>query len=224
MTVNLRLALTVFKLGFAAESASGFIALAGTRQELPFHGYVFALTPVFSVLGLLFLWAGRHEWNDLHRKRVGHVNLAFTVSLIATALAAAPIAYLSVERGPSPPEWIALEFAVAVALVFGVTFVTYALVAAHLVGPTGQVAMALGLLWAIIISASIGLALSSHLNEIVGTVVGRTLSIDPIARPITLLDALLGFSYLAFFVAFADAHWRVAKGLERGVVGSSTGA
>ncbi|MGH7193004.1 MAG: hypothetical protein ACREJM_05640, partial [Candidatus Saccharimonadales bacterium] len=41
---------------------------------------------------------------------------------------------------------IALEFAVAVALVVGVTFVTYALVAAHLVGPTGEVAMALGLL------------------------------------------------------------------------------
>ncbi|MGI0133174.1 MAG: hypothetical protein ACREDK_08860 [Thermoplasmata archaeon] len=223
LTVNLRLSLTVFKVGFLAESIGGFVALFGNHRELPFHGYLIALTPVFSALGILFLWAGRHEWNALHRSRVGHANLAFATTFVATALAAAPIAYLSLTGGPNPPPWIALEFAVAVALVVGVTFVTYALVAAHLVGPTGEVAMALGLLWAIIISAEIGLALSHHLSTIVTTIAGRSLSIEPIAQPITLLDALLGFSYLAFFVAFVDAHWRVAKGLDLPVAGPAAG-
>ena len=214
MPVNLRLSLSVFKLGFAAESAGGFVALLGNGQALPFHGYLLLITPVFSALGILFLWLGRHEWNELHRSRVGHANTAFGVSILATVLAAAPVAYLSAMGRSNPPEWVALEFGAAVALVFGVTFVTYALVASHLVGTTGRVAMALGLLWAIIISALIGLALSSQLPTIVGTIVARSVSLAPIEQPITLLDSLLGFSYLAFFVAFADAHWRVVKGLD----------
>jgi hypothetical protein len=37
--------------------------------------------------------------------------------------------------------------------------------------------------------------------------------VGAIFQPITLLDALLAFSYLAFFIAFVDAHYRVAKGL-----------
>ncbi len=213
MTVNLRLSLTVFKVGFGVESLSGFAALASGSPTLPFHGYLLLLSPISSAFGIVFLWIGRHEWNELHRTRVGHANLAFAVSLIATALAAAPIAYLSAIGGPEPPGWLALEFGVAIALVFGVTFVTYALVASHLVGRLGLVAMALGLLWAAIISALIGIALASQLHPIVSTIVARTPALDPIAQPITLLDALLGFSYLAFFVAFVDAHWRVVRGL-----------
>ena len=213
MTVNLRLSLTVFKIGFGVESLSGFSALASGSESLPFHGYLLLLSPVSSAFGILFLWIGRHEWNELHRARVGHANLAFAVSLIATALAAAPIAYLAWIGGPEPPGWLAYEFGVAVALVFAVTFVTYALVASHLVGRVGQIAMALGLFWAAVISAAIGLALAAQLHPIVATIVARSPALDPIERPITLLDALLGFSYFAFFIAFVDAHWRVAKGL-----------
>lgn len=224
MPVNLRLSLSVFKVGFAAESAGGFVALLGNGQGLPFHGYLLLVTPLFSALGILFLWLGRHEWNELHRSRVGHANTAFGLSILATVLAAAPVAYLSFMGSSNPPGWVALEFGAAVALVFGVTFVTYALIASHLVGPVGQVAMALGLLWAVFISALIGLALSSQLPTIVGTIVARDLSFAPIERPIVLLDALLGFSYLAFFVAFADAHWRVARGMGRAAAGSPAAA
>ena len=91
MTVNLRLSLTVFKVGFGVESLSGFVALASGSEMLPFHGYLLLLSPIFSAFGIVFLWIGRHEWHELHRARVGHANLAFAVSLIATAMAAAPI-------------------------------------------------------------------------------------------------------------------------------------
>ncbi|MCI4360835.1 MAG: hypothetical protein L3J91_03955 [Thermoplasmata archaeon] len=214
MTVNLRLSLTIFKVGFGVESLSGLAALVTGSTDLPYHGLLLLLSPVFSAFGILFLWIGRHEWTELHRSRVGHANLAFAVSLVATALAAAPIAYLSAEGGPSPPGWLAAEFGIAVALVFAVTFVTYALVASHLVGRFGQVAMALGLGWAVLISGAIGLALAQQLHPIVSTIVTHSPALTPIERPITLLDALLGFSYLGFFAAFADAHWRVAKGLD----------
>jgi hypothetical protein len=214
MPVNLRLSLTVFKIGFLVEALSGLSALVTGAASLPFHGDLLLLSPIFSVFGILFLWIGRHEWNELHRKRVGHANLAFGVSLVATALAAAPIAYLTAEGGPEPAGWLGVEFGVAVALVFAVTFVTYALVASHLLGPAGQIAMALGLAWAVIVSAAIGLALAGQLHPIVSTIVDRSPALGPIEQPITLLDALLGFSYLAFFVAFVDAHWRVARGLD----------
>lgn len=214
MTVNLRLSLTVFKIGFAAESASGFVALASNSSQLPLHGGLILLSPVFTVLGLLFLWIGRHEWNETHRTRVGHANLAFAINLLATALAAAPVGYLTLQGQSSPPSWIAIEFAAAVALVFAITFVTYALVAAHLVGRWGEIAMGIGLAWAAGISILIGLALASRLPVIVGVVVHRPLTVGPIFDPITLLDALLAFSYLAFFIAFADAHYRVARGLD----------
>lgn len=132
---------------------------------------------------------------------------------MAIALAAAPVAYLSVLGGSDSTGLLGIEFGVAVAVVFGVTFVTYALVAAHLVGRWGEVAMAVGLAWAVLISGLIGIALSGQLDPIARAIVSRSTAIDAIAHPITLLDALLAFSYLAFFLAFADAHYRVAKGL-----------
>jgi hypothetical protein len=209
----MRLSLTVFMVGFGAESASGFAALVSNSSQLPFHGILILLSPAFTVLGLLFLWVGRHEWNEVHRTRVRYANGAFAVTILATALAAGPIVYLAVEGIPTAPGWVALEFGGAVALVFAITFVTYALVAAHLVGRLGEVAMGVGLAWAALISALIGLALSARLGTIVGAVSHRTISVGPIFDPITLLDALLAFSYLAFFLAFADAHYRVAKGI-----------
>ena len=212
MTTNIRLSLTVFKVGFAVESAGGFVALAPGSSGLPFHGELLLLSPLFSAIGIGFLWLGRHEWNAVHHRRVGHANAAFAASLLATGFAAAPIAYLTLMGGPTPPGWLALEFGIAVAVVFGVTFVTYALVAAHLVGRLGAVALGLGLAWAVLLSALIGLTLSPQLAPIVSTLVTRSPNFDPIATPITLLNALLAFSYLAFFVAFTDAHWRVARG------------
>ena len=213
MTVNLRLSLTVFKVGFAAESAGGFVALLSGATKLPFNGVLLLLNPAFAAVGILFLWIGRHEWNELHRARVGHANLAFAVSLVATVLAAAPIGILSLYGNPSPPSWLGIEFGAAIALVFGVTFVTYALVAAHLVGRMGEIAMGVGLGWAVLLSGLIGVALAPDLQPIVHSVTARSPAVGAIFQPITLLDALLAFSYLAFFLAFADAHYRVAKGL-----------
>jgi uncharacterized membrane protein YidH (DUF202 family) len=114
LTANLRTSLTIFSLGFAVESASGFSALVFNSADLPFHGYLILLSPVFSAFGILFLWFGRHEWNETHRTRVGHANLAFLVSLLAIALAAAPVAYLTVVGGTDTSGWLGVEFGIAV--------------------------------------------------------------------------------------------------------------
>jgi uncharacterized membrane protein YidH (DUF202 family) len=215
MTINLRLSLTIFKIGFAAESASGFVALAGGAAQLPFHGYLVLLGPVFTALGILFLWVGRHEWNELHHSRVRHASLVFFGSLAAIALVVAPIAYLALTSPANFTGWLGLEFGLAIALVFGLTFVTYALVAAHLVGPLGRVAMAVGLAWSILVSAFLGLDLSPVLPPIARAILVRAPGSVALPGPVILLDALFAFSYLAFLIAFSDAHYRVARGLDR---------
>jgi hypothetical protein len=144
---------------------------------------------------------------------VGYANVAFLLSLVAIALAAVPVAYLSLTGGSDFSGWLGIEFGAAVALVFGVTFVTYALVAAHLVGRSGEVAMGLGLGWAVLVSGLIGATLVPELHPIVMAITARSAAIASATQPITLLDSLLAFSYLAFFFAFVDAHYRVAKGL-----------
>jgi hypothetical protein len=215
MTLNLRLSLTIFKIGFAAESASGFAALATGATTLPFHGYVVLLGPVFTAVGLVFLWIGRHEWNTLHRARVRHAHLAFFGSLAAIILVAAPIVYLAATSPSNFPGWLGVEFGAAIALVFALTFVTYVLVASHLVDRLGGVAMGFGLAWAVGVSVLLGLELVPSLQPIVRAIRVRAPSAVPLPGPVILLDALFAFSYLAFLIAFSDAHYRVAKGLSR---------
>ncbi len=213
MTVNLRVSLTVFKVGFAVEAAGGFAALFTQSSQLPLRGYLLLLSPAFSVVGILFLWVGRHELHELHRTRVGYATGAFVVSLLAIALAAAPVAYLVLVGGPAPPSWLQFEFGVAIAMIFGTTFVMYVFVAGHLAGRAGTVAIWAGLAWSLIVSALIGLALASQLFPIVHDVVVRSIAVNSIAHPITFLTGLLSLSYVAFFVGFAEAHYRVAKGV-----------
>jgi hypothetical protein len=214
MPVNLRLSLTVFKIGFLVESASGFAALLTGANHLPFHGYLILLSPVISGVGILFLYVGRHEWNELHLTRVRFAGTAFALNLVAIVLAAVPIAYLTITGAASSSRVWEIVFGTSIALIFGITFVTYALVAAHLVGRVGEIAMGVGLAWSLIISALIGIALSPQLRPLAQSIAARSPALGSVTSPITLFDGLLGFSYLAFFVAFADAHYRVAKGLD----------
>jgi len=139
--------------------------------------------------------------------------LAFLLSLVAIALAAIPVAFLTATGASDSGGWWGIEFGASVAVIFGVTFVTYALVAAHLVGRWGEVAMGLGLGWAVLVSGLIGAALAPALHPIVSAISTRSAAVTAATHPITLLDSLLAFSYLAFFFAFVDAHYRVAKGL-----------
>src|SRR5579871_3679893 len=155
MAPNLRASLTIFKVGFAGEAASGFTALLTGGTDLPFHGYLVLLAPVFTALGIVFLWIGQHEWSELHVSRVRHAGRIFVLSLASIGLVAAPLLYIFATATSEPPLWLSVEFGVAAAFVFGLTFVTYALVAAHLVGPIGEAAIVVGLAWACIVSALI---------------------------------------------------------------------
>jgi hypothetical protein len=124
------------------------------------------------------------------------------------------VVYLLGVNYRAPPSWLGAEFGVAVAATFVLGFFTYALLTAHLVGRIGEVAIGLGLAWALLISAAIGSVLAPRLGEIATAVASGAGGVAPLVQPIAFLDALLAFSYIAFFVAFVDAHYRVATGVD----------
>ncbi len=212
MPSRLRTSLAIFEVGFALESLAGFIVLLGGGTAFPDRALIVFLSPLFSFLGLLWLWIGRSEWNEAHSRRVGHVNAAFGLSLFAAVLAAGLVVWLAQMGVTTPPGWAGLAFGTAVGSVLALTFLTYVLVASHLVGPVGEISMAFGLLWALLLSILIGAALIPELTPLVADVASHNPAIGPILAPITLLASLFALSYLAFLVAFADAYGRVGRG------------
>lgn len=212
MTVNLRLSLAVFSIGFAIQVAGDVYALAVTGTSLGNRGYLLALGPAFTLLGLLFLWVGRHEWNELHRRRVRHAHLAFLASVLFLVLAIVPLVWAVLLASTSLPAWAHLLFAIGIAGTFFLTFLTYALVVFHLIGPPAKIAVLFGLVWSAGIAILIGLALDAHLSRIVGAILQRSLAFGSILSPISILEAYLVVTYLILLAAFVHAHRRIARG------------
>ncbi|MCI4350743.1 MAG: hypothetical protein L3K15_04450 [Thermoplasmata archaeon] len=212
MTVNLRLSLTIFSIGFAVEGIGSLYSFLAAGTVLPAGGFLLYLNPVFTVIGLLFLWLGRHEWGALHRTRVGHAHRSFFLALAFLVLAIVPIAvYAYFEPTSTPPNWVELEFGASIAATFLFSYVTYALIAVHLLGPGGKIAVALALLWAAVISILLGLAVSGLFPTYI--LVVRTGAVSPsgLAGPITSDLSWLFVSYFLFLVAFVDAHRRIVR-------------
>jgi hypothetical protein len=212
MALNLRLALTIFTIGFAAEVAGGvYLAL---RSVLPVSnsGFLLLLNPAFTLIALLFLWIGRHEWSELHENRVRHAHWAFALSILFFALAAVPVALPVAFPSVTLPAWFQFEFAVAIAGTFALTFVTYALVVTHLTGIGGKFLVVLAVGWGTFIAFQIGVVLSNQLPTITQLALARSLSVTAIATSITAQEVYLTVTYFLLLVAYVDAHRNVAAG------------
>jgi cellulose synthase/poly-beta-1,6-N-acetylglucosamine synthase-like glycosyltransferase len=216
MTVNLRLSLAVFSVGFAIQAAGDAYALAVGNTTLGHRELLLLLGPAFTVLGLLFLWVGRHEWNELHRQRVRHAHLSFFASLVFLALAVTPLAWAAVLGYGSLPLWAHVLFAVGIAGTFSLTFLTYALTIFHLIGPAAKAAVILGFLWAVGVAFLIAAALDQRLSTIVSAVLQRSLSFGTVFSPVSALEAYLIVTYLIFLAAFVHAHRRIVRGVPTG--------
>jgi hypothetical protein len=213
MTLNLRLGLTIFLIGFAVESAGGFATLFSGSGSLPLHGYLPIVSLGSTTVGFVFLFIGRREWNDLHRARLHFAGVLFAASLATVGAAAAPVIYL-VYAGSTPVQAVlGAEFGLAIAASVALTFATYTLVAAHLVGRVGEVAIGLGVGWAVVVAVEIGDALAPRLGGIARAAAAHPFTLPPELLSVGGWEAWLAFSYLAFFLAFLDAHYQVARGI-----------
>jgi hypothetical protein len=212
MTTNLRISLTILSLGFAIEGAGEAYSLLSSGALLPGTSLVFLLSAAVSFLGLLFLFLGRHEWNELHRARSRRTNQIFVLSLLGGFIAVAEVGLLATYPSIGTPTWAELLFGAAVgSLVLG-TFVTYAYLVFHLVRRPSKVVLIASAVWALIVSAYIGQVIARDLPSILSAVSSRSLSISSFVGPVDYLASYLFISYFLLFAAYLDAHSVVARG------------
>lgn len=212
MTTNLRISLTILSLGFAIEGAGEAYSLLSSGALLPGTSVVFLLSAAVSFLGILFLFLGRHEWNELHRSRAARTNRIFLLSLLGGFIAGAEVALLSLYPSIGTPPWAEVLFGAALgSLVLG-TFVTYAYLVFHLVHRPSKAVLLASAVWALVVSAYIGHVLAGDLPSILSAVSSRSLSISSFVGPVDYLASYLFISYFLLFAAYLDAHKVVAGG------------
>ncbi len=209
---NLRWALVIFSVGFAVESVGAFVVLLRATGSPIGPEFLTLFSPLFTLAGLLLLWVGRFEWNELHRRRVRHAHLAFYLSLLTIAAVVAPLAIKGAEPSIQLPSWIGIEFFAAIVAAVAVTFLTYALVSFHLVGSGGRAALILAVLWATAVGILIGQLLAAQFDTFVQAATDRRFDVGPALRNIRTEEGLLGVSYLLLLAGYIQAHRRVARG------------
>ncbi|MFZ0891872.1 MAG: hypothetical protein WB778_10215 [Thermoplasmata archaeon] len=214
MPTNLRISLTILTLGFGVEGGGEAYSLLTQGSFLPGTSLLFLFPAIMTLLGLLFILVGRHEWDEIHQARVFQANLIFGLSILAGVIAGVELGFLAY-YGLGAPLWAELLFGSSVgAFVLG-TFVTYAQLVFHLVRRPSKAALVAAIAWALIISALIGESLAASLATILGLIDARSFSVGALIGPIDFLGSFLFVSYFLLLIAYMDAHLTVAKGLTK---------
>lgn len=224
MTATLRLALTVFSVGFLVEGLGDLYTFVTRAAVLPGGGLLVYFAPAFTVVGLVSLWLGRHEWNELHKGRVRHAHLSFGVTVVLSVVAAISVglAYLLPASVPEPTAgWV---FGAAVAGLLWFLYLTYGLAAGHLTGTVGKLLVVLALVWAAVAALLLGDTARSFLPSLLSSLSHRALTEHAVLDPFVGQLSLLFVTYLLLFVAFLDAHRRVVRGDAAGGRGPVGGA
>lgn len=214
MPPNLRLSLTIFTIGFAIEAGvNAYDILTGSSKGRTGE-ILFLIGVVATLLGVLFLTIGRHEWNELHRQRVHHAHLTFYTTVLLGAAAAGPVGYYAYMTGLSIPGWLAYEVGAAVAGSLFFSFVLYAIIVYHLLGRTGQAILVLALVAAIPVVGVVGYHIAGGLPTYLTTVRSSPSKLAALIEPVVAYLSYMFLAYALFAVAYLDAHRRVARGLE----------
>jgi hypothetical protein len=212
MTTNLRISLTILSVGFGIEGGSEVASFASKGSFQPGPNLLFLLPAVMTLVGLLFVWFGRHEWNVTHHDRVKSAHAVFGLSLLGGVIAGAVVGALVAFPHLGVPLWASLLFGAAVgSLVLG-TFVTYVVLVFHLVARPSQAVLIASVAWALFISVLVASSFSSHLGAIVSIAVHRSLTIPSFLSSIDTLTSYLFVSYFLLLGAYVEAHHTVLKG------------
>jgi uncharacterized membrane protein YidH (DUF202 family) len=211
MSANLRISLTILSAGFAVEGAGELYSLLTAGSFLPGTSLLFLIPAVVTLLGLLFLLVGRHEWDENHRARLRRANLIFGLSLLAGVVATVEVVLLATTPSLGAPLWAEVLFgAAAGAFLFG-TFATYAQLVFHLVTRPSKVALVASAIWALIVSIYVAQTLASDLPSILGNISSHSFSIGYLISPVDYLASFLFISYFLLLGAYVDAHVTVAR-------------
>ncbi len=217
MTTNLRICLTILSVGFAVEGASELYSWATPGADHAGLNVLFILPTALTLVGLLFVWVGRHEWSELHRQRTRQAALIFGLSLVGGFIAAAVVAVLIAYPSMGTPPWAEVLFGAAIASLLLGTFVTYAFLVFHLVAIPSKAALAAAVAWACIISVIITVVLAGDLPTLLRLIQSRSFTVPSFLAPVNSLVSYLFLSYFLLLAAYIEAHVVVARGLPPGV-------
>ncbi len=214
MPPNLRLALSIFTIGFAIEAGVNAYDLIvgsskGTTGEI-----LFLIGVVATLLGILFLTLGRHEWNELHHARVRHAHLTFLTVILLAVAAAGPVAYYAYNSSVAIPSWLAYEVGAAVAASLFFSFILYAVIVYHLLGRLGRGILVAALVAAVPVVAFVGNLIAGHILTYLATVRSSPTKLAALVEPVASYLSYMFLAYALFAVAFINAHARVARGLD----------
>jgi hypothetical protein len=216
---NLRISLTILSIGFAIEGAWELYSVLSGGTFRPGTWLLLIIPTIATLVGLLFVWIGRHEWNELHHDRVRRAHVVFGLSLVGGFVGGGILVLLIAVPTLGVPAWASVVFGASIgSLVFG-TFVTYGILVFHLVRPVSQGILIASLLWSLLISALVARVLVGDLPTLVGLVAHRPLDANGLVDPISSLASFLFVSYFLLLATYVDAHRTVTKGIET----SSTG-
>jgi len=219
MAPNLRLSLTIFAIGFLIEAGvNAYDILTGSSKGTTGE-VLFVIGIIATLMGMLFLTLGRHEWNEIHRQRVHHAHLTFLVTVLLAVAAAGPVAYYAYMSGLAIPSWLAYEVGAAVAASLFFSFVLYAIIVYHLLGGAGRVILLLALVAAVPVVGVVGYHIAGGLPTYLVTVRSSPAKLAALIEPVAAYLSYMFLAYALFAVAFLDAHRRVARGLEPPTVG-----
>ena len=212
MTTNLRISLGILATGFGIEGGGELYSFLSHGAYRPGLSLLFVLPVAMTLAGLLFVWVGQHEWNELHRARIRSAHRVFALSLVGAVVAGAVVAALVEFPETGTPLWARIAFgAAAGSLVLG-TFVTYALLVFHLVARPSRAALLASVAWALVVAGLFGGTLAASLGQIVALAAQRSFTVPNFLGPVSGLSSYLFVSYFLLLVVYLDAHRTVAKG------------
>jgi len=215
MVSKLRLTLAILSLGFAIEGTIEAYTYLSRSYRLPYAALIFVLGPFVTLAGILVLWMGRREWNDLLSRRFRHAHRTFGLSLLALIVALALLVWYSYSS-TAPISWRASwGFGAAVTASVLLTFATYVLIALHLTGMVGKALLLLALGWASVVSFWIGQALAQDFGAIVLVLQTRTLADESLSASIAGVESYLALTYALLLIAYVDAFRRVPAGFPK---------
>jgi hypothetical protein len=208
-------ALATFILGFVIEASTGLFQLLSYGSSRPAWIGLYYAGLVATAVGFYFLYRGRHEWTEHHRKRVvrGH-QLLWTAALIFAAAfgVIAAVSAFSGAGGPGAPSpVVAGVVGGLVALAMGNFFLGLATLVDRLCGRFGRILAWAGFAWSLGVAVLTGLMVGNQLPSLLHEFLSSPATLIASFAPLAFVMAPLFVAYSLFAVAYADAYLGVRR-------------
>lgn len=213
MTVSTRAAVLTLIIGFLIEGVGEAYELL---NQTSIHGnliWLYAIGPATTFLGFLFVFFGRHEWSETHKRHVKHGHRMLLVAIIALGGAAVATLALVTSHQGSVPSWV--PWAIGAVAAFGLfsAFLSYGLIAFHITTREGQGVLIGALAWAAAVSIALGYEVAMAFPGILRTAPSAPFSVTSYIAPLSFWTTLTFVSYFLLTAGYFLAYHNLSRGV-----------